>query len=352
MSADFDYGNARVRALKSELLTRPQYEELMDLEVDRLAAALSDTPYRPDVLAATPRYRGVRLVHEALRLNLSRTLRRLASWYDDEAAEAVGLLLGRWDLRNVRALLRGQFARRPVDEIEAILVPAGSIAESILTQLAAQPDLRTTVEMMVVWSVPDSKTARAVLANWPDFEASGEFQALERVLERSRAAYVTSTAGRHDPALSGVLGAEVDQVNILTVLRLRDEGEERWDVVDPGERVLSGGSIPLPALMRAAAADDRAGAAAALEAAPTSWSGALSRWSESGDLVHLAHELESEATKAAAGLFSTADPLGVGMPVAYVWAKENEVRNLRTIAAGLDAKLPADMIESELLVLW
>jgi V/A-type H+-transporting ATPase subunit C len=352
MSAAYDYGNARIRALKSALLSGTRYRELMDLDLDGLLAALGDTPYQPDVLAATPRHEGVRLVYEALRLNLSRTLVQMAAWYEGEAAEAIALLLGRWDLRNLRAVLRGQFARRPLDEIEAILVPAGTVTESILTELATQADLRTTIEMMMVWGVPDAKTARAVLAAWPEFEASGDFQALERVLERSRSEYVAAAVDRHDPTLAAVLKAEVDQVNILTMLRLLDQGEGPWDAVDPIERLLSGGAIPIPTLLRASAADDRAAATAELGAAARPWLPALSRWAESGDLVGLAGDLEAKTTTAAASLFSTSDPLGLGTPIAYVWAKENEVRNLRTIAAGLDAGLPPELIETELVVLW
>lgn len=352
MTESYDYGNARIRALKSDLFDGRRYRQLMGLDVDGLVAALADSPYRPDVVAATPRFAGVRLVQEALRTNLARTLRRLDDWYEDEGREAVRLLLGRWDLHNIRAILRGQFARRPRDDVEAILVPAGNIGEDLLVQLTSQPDLRACVEAMVVWGLPDSRTARSVLASWPEFDASGDFRTLERVLEHARRDYVATTAAEHDTVLADALGAEVDQVNVLTALRLQGADEARSDAGGRAAYFMVGGSIPIPALVRASESADRASAAGALDSAPASWRAALGRWVEAGDLVTLTDELEAAITRAAAGLFARSDPLGIGIPVAFVWAKENEARNLRTIAAGADAELPTEMIEQELVILW
>ena len=84
---------------------------------------------------------------------------------------------------------------------------------------------------------------------------------------------------------------------------------------------------------------------------PASWRPALERWSDSGNLVVLGDELDEMVTRSATGLFARADPLGPGVPLAYVWAKENEVVNLRTIGAGVAAGLPPEQIESELVIL-
>ena len=72
MSEGFEYGNARVRARRGDLLNQARYQDLAGLDTNRLLATLSDTPYRPDLVVATPRYRGIRLFHEALRVNLER----------------------------------------------------------------------------------------------------------------------------------------------------------------------------------------------------------------------------------------------------------------------------------------
>ena len=355
MSEGFEYGNARVRARRSHLLSRARYQELAALDTDRLLAAMSDTPYRPDLVAATPRYRGTRLLHEALRTNLANTLRDVATWYEGAAAEPVRWVVGRWDLRNVRTILRGVHARVDPDEIRAALVPAGALGDPVLGELAGRPGLRPTVELMVAWGVPASAIAQAVAGAMRSFERSGDFQVVERVLDRAAADELRRGLDDVEPEVAAVLRREIDKVNVLTSLRLHTSGSGGQDrnTHDAAEHFLPGGAVPAVVVGRAARAEDRPTAVALLGEAPlpASWRPALERWSDSGNLVVLGDELDEMVTRSATGLFARADPLGPGVPLAYVWAKENEVVNLRAIGAGVAAGLPPEQIESELVIL-
>lgn len=355
MSEGFEYGNARVRARRSDLLNRARYQELVGLDMDRLLATLSDTPYRPDLVAATPRYRGARLFLEAVRTNLANTLRDLATWYEGPAAGPVRWVVGRWDLRNVRAILRGHHARVDPDEIRAALVPAGALGDDVLGELAGRPGVRPTVELMVVWGVPTPAIARAVAGALRSFEQSGDFQAVERALDRAAADGLRRELGEVEPEVARVLRTEIDQVNVLSALRLRNSRSDGLDgdSLDVAERFLPGGAVPVKVLGRVTRAEDRPTAVAILSEAPmqVSWRPALERWSESGNLVALGDELDEMLTRMATGMFARADPLGPGVPLAYVWAKENEVANLRTIGAGVVAGLPPEEIERELVIL-
>jgi V/A-type H+-transporting ATPase subunit C len=353
MSEGFDYGNTRVRARRAELLNADRYRQLVALDVDRLGVALSDTPYRPDIEAATPRHRGSRLVDEAVRTNLARTLRELTSWYDGAAAADLSLVVERWDLRNVRAILRGQHARSDPDDIRGALVPAGRLGDDVLGELAGQAGLRPTVELMFAWGVPNADVVRAAVGALPDLEETGDFQAFERTVERAAAHRLRASLDAAEPEVSAVLRAEIDQINLLSALRLLQarSGPDDWD--DAAERFLDGGVIPLPFLARVAGAEDRSAVVAMLAEAPVpaTWQQAVARWGESGDLVALDDELDEIAARVVTGMFATADPLGPGVPLAFVWAKENEVKNLRTIAAGLAAGRSAEEIEEELVIL-
>ena len=104
----WDYGNARLRARKSRLLGEADYHRLMSVEsLDGLVAALADTPYRPDLEAAITRYSGLRRFDEVVRLHLGRVLGAMSRFYEGEDGEFVGLLVERWELVNLRAIIRG-----------------------------------------------------------------------------------------------------------------------------------------------------------------------------------------------------------------------------------------------------
>lgn len=353
MSEGFDFGNARVRARRAALLGESRYRELAAADVDRMLAVLADTPYRPDLEAAAPRRRSLRLVEEALRVNFARSLRELAGWYSGPAAAVLAPVLERWDLRNVRAVLRGQHARRSADEIRAALVPAGRLGDDVLSELAAQPGLRAAIDLMVAWGIPSRAVARAAADALRPFETTGDFAALERAVERAAALRLRETIPNAPPEVAQVLRADVDRANLLIAARLNGTEADHWEAVEPADHFLPGGAVSIPLLVRVAGGEDRAASVAALAEGPlpAGWRPALARWAESGDAVALGDELDEAVIRSTVAMFATADPLGPGVPLAFIAAKENEVRNLRTIAAGLDAGLPPDLIEEELVIL-
>ena len=355
MNGGFEYGNARVRARRAGLLRRAQYEELVMLDTDRLLAQLSDSPYRPDLTAAAPRYAGTRALDEALRTNLTRNLRDLVSWYEGTAARQVSFVVGRWDLRNIRTILRGQYARAAPDDIRAALVPAGDLEDELLGELADQSGLRPTVDLMVAWGLPSPASARLVADGLGQFEATADLRVLETALDRAVASHRHRALVDADPDVTLILRAEIDQTNLLTALRLhaaRAAGQE-WDSTPAVEAFVTGGSVPESTVESLARAPDHAAAAAIVADAPVPamFRPPLQRWTESEDLVTLGDELDEALARAAVGMFSTGDPLGAGIPLAYVWAKENEVANLRTIGAALAVGIPPELIQEELVIL-
>jgi V/A-type H+-transporting ATPase subunit C len=356
VTGGFEYGNARVRARRAELFTRSHYDSLLLTNTEQLLARLSDSPYRPDLTAAAPRYAGMRAFDEALRMNLARNLRDLVSWYEGSAADEVAPVVRRWDFRNIRTILRGHYARAQPEEIRAVLVPAGDLGDETLGELARQPGLRRAVELMVAWGVPSPVAARTVAQGLAAFESTGDLGTLEAAMDRAAADHdYGALAVAADPEVARVLRAEIDQRNLLNALRLhrsRAVGEDGEPApADTG--VLAGGSIPDSYLDRLARASDHATATAVTDETPLpmAFRTPVERWRTSGNLRGLADDLDEVVTRAAVGLFAAADPLGAGVPLAFVWAKENEVANLRTIGAAVEAGVPPDLIEPELVIL-
>jgi vacuolar-type H+-ATPase subunit C/Vma6 len=94
-SADFVFGNTRLRARKGELLDARDYEELLGRDLEGVLEALAETAYRAELEAALAVSDGTRALHEALRRNLARALGDLRGFYEGAARELVDLLLSR-----------------------------------------------------------------------------------------------------------------------------------------------------------------------------------------------------------------------------------------------------------------
>jgi V/A-type H+-transporting ATPase subunit C len=352
----YEYGNTRLRALRSRLLTPALYSELLAAgSIDRLLGVLHDTPYGPDVEAAIARFDGIRRLDEAVRTNLARTLRSMLGFYQDRPAQRVGILVRRWDLYNIRNLIRARARPAGIDEAPPLLVAAGNLGDAELAELAGQRSLRSLIDLMVAWGLPTRQSARRLLAAWPDYEATGELAGLERGLERMWAEMVDDELASTEPddPLMQVLRTEIDQTNLLTALRLHDAqlaGEP--DEGPLQAHLLPGGRLPSHYWEEARAASDRQAVAAVFAdaALPAGWEPALAPWVQDGDLVALSIRLDEALTRSAISRFGTGDPLGIDIPVAFTFAKENEARNLRLIGRGLVHGLSPEDVSHALVV--
>ena len=352
----YDYGNARIRARRSRMLTLNDYSDLLSVEtIERLLGALADTVYGSDLQAAMLRFSGLRCLDEAVRSHLARHLRMLETFFDGPERSRLELLLHRWDLRNLRTILRGRVRLEGSEQIVRLLVPAGTIDEAALIELASQPSLRATVELMMAWNLPTAGTAGRMMAAWPEFEATNDPSVFEGTLNRAYADHLhSSLSGGPRDELARILRLEIDQTNLVTALRLRSarlEAEPGWDVGDPSAHYLSAGRIPVDSLESVRLAETPGDAARLLQDAPLlpTWTAAVAEWAVNDDLLRLSASLEAAMAQEAVGLFAKGDPLGIAIPVAFAWAKESEARNLRLIGRGVVHAIPPDVVEQELI---
>lgn len=349
----FEYGNTRLRARRTGLLSAADYDRLITTAtIDQLLGSLADTPYADDVENAVARYRGARRVDEALRSNLATTLGEMRSFYQGRPGELVQLLLDRWDLENTRALLRLPALPEASEDVASLTVPAGRLDDAAIRELAAVSDPAGRVDLIVAWGIPSRDLARGLLRVRPDYLAEGDVAVLELALDRAFAAHLDEVLDDESGDAAAVLRSRIDATNLLTALRVREARLGGEPVpADLASLFLPAGIVSTDLWEAAAHTDDAEAAAAAVTARRVlpGWARAVERWLEREDLPTLAADLGAATSRAAQSLFVTGDPLGFDVPVAYTAAKEAEVRNIRLVARGivhgLAAPVIADLLE-------
>jgi V/A-type H+/Na+-transporting ATPase subunit C len=348
----FEYGNTRLRAWRSRLLGPDDYAELTSAgSIDQVLGALSDTPYGPDVEDAVTRLPGVQRLDEALRLNLSRTMRTMRSFYDERPGAMVQLLLDRWDLHNLRTLLRLPEGPLAPDDLTELLVPAGSLDDPTLRELAALPDAASRIDLLVAWDLPSATTARLLLRIRPGYRVGEDPAILEWTVGAAFAARLDEVLGDDREGAAAVLRAGIDAGNLLTALRMRAARIAGESVpAEPETLFLPAGAIDAAVWPVIAEIDDAAEAAAAITARRSlpGWDDAVSRWADHQEASTLAADLQRATARAAMARFVHGDPLGFDIPLAFTFAKETEVRNLRLIGRGITHGIPASEV-AELL---
>jgi V/A-type H+-transporting ATPase subunit C len=355
VEGDYGYANARIRALKSYLLDEHTYDALLAaISIDACIEVLAGTTYKAEIEAALIKYGGMKCIAEALRGNITNTVGRLRTFFRGRPRELVAILLARWDIFNLLTILRGQVRGVSADEILETLVPAGELTEVELREIAQQPNIRATADLMLTWHLPYARPlARALEAR-----RDTDLLYLETRLNQLRYREALESLGdeENDGLVKEMLQAEIDVVNVTTLLRLgrlRDRATQL--------RTRYGRSDALPLLIPGGGLDDRTLAALSQAADVESIVRALSgspyarvladrmpMYQQSDDLAALGDGLDAWLVHKGVRTFYR-DPLSIAVAIGYIWAKTNEVRNLRLIATGKALGFDHDVIQGELI---
>ena len=167
-----------------------------------------------------------RALHEALRRNLARTLGELRTFYEGHAGELVDLLLSRFDLHNLLALLRGS-VRGQAAPRKCSRTPSRSARSATLRRTRSRanqsPPGRSTCSSPGDCPIPHSPARSPTPGR--STSALDDLAALEHALAIApRAAASTEAAraaGEDAEPLRELIAREHDAINVLIVLRLR-----------------------------------------------------------------------------------------------------------------------------------
>lgn len=346
----YDYANARLRAMKSQLFDRHTFTEFAQLaRVDDLIGHLAQSPYKAEIEAALARYTGLRVVLDACRMHLANTYLKIQGFFEAEGANLVSILLARWDLHNLKAILRGQENHVRPAEILETLVPAGSLDEAALRMLVRQAEPIATADLLRIWNVPYARMIRTALTSIPPIsqDFASEWGAFEAQLDNLFFTHLLSglqEGTTNADLVRDYLVREIDSLNVMSALRLR-EGGALWDEREIAARFIRGGLLSNEWLVSLARVPREEDLLASLRSSRLwlAFSGI-----ETYEVTSIQHALDLDFARFGQDFFLR-DPLTIATAIGFITAKRVEVINVRLVAQGLALGLsPAD-IEKELI---
>lgn len=361
MPQGYGYGNARLRAMRSRLLTETDYNALLNKSnVDELISTLAETPYHEDIEAALVRVEGTRCVFEAVRANLIRTLSQVRHFFAGKPQTLVDLLLRHWDRHNLLTILRGQSQEISPELVLSTVVPVGQLDEVSLRELARQPGLRAVIDLMTTWRLPYAQVVRQAQSRADPGSGLDHFELAINHFHYA-SLWKALQPGKGDQALLlEYLRIEVDIANISTTLRLaRIPGAAAL----AGQRYNSGDVRPLLIESKGhLAVEQLAGLATegkgvegvVVGLSHTRYGPALQAgWQryQTGTvgLSVIERELERWQAGQMAAMFGR-NPLSIAIPIGYIGCKELEAANLRLIAQAVELGMPREQVHRNLII--
>jgi V/A-type H+-transporting ATPase subunit C len=345
--SDYGYVNARVRGMRSYLLTPDYFFRLVETpDFEAMQSMLEQTVYRREVNEAflvrpeRPDY------DQALSLNMVASFRKMLDATGGEAHMLTAVLFSRYDVQNIKTVLRGKKGNATPSEVIALLVPVGEIRMDVLESMARAREIRDAINVLVSNQI---RYGKALAAAYPAYQKKDlDLAVLELALDKFHYQDSTSKVKGKDSNVEMVrqmLEAEIDMRNVSTLVRIRGlklEDDEVEELRIPGgtlsqdqfralhrlgDIVQIVSEYPDPRLRRV------------LERA-------LAEYQEE-DVVAFDKELEHELIRRGAAM-SNVDVLGIGVIIGFMWLKQNEIINLRIVLRGKMMDRPQADIKKQL----
>ncbi len=344
-----EYVNARVRGMKGDLLS-PEFisKLLVKPDLEAIINELINSPYKSDIEKASVSCSGVSCIEDALRTNLLRTYRLIFSLVHGEKFEKyILVLVNKWDVHNIKTIIRGKNIHLPKEEILDCLMPAGELDEVTLIEMMKQQDIKSVIDLLASWNY---KYAIPLTRAYPQYQKARDLAVLEYALDK----YYYRNALRRvsgkkfaDTVVFDLLSTEIDIINLKTTFRFQK------DHVDPkvaGDYLLEGGKeLSIPKLLQFLQLKNTDEIISSL--ASTSYSFLTEIPS---DLVKVRgqsvyeKELERYLVRKEVSV-SRLDPLSIAPVIGYLAAKKVEITNLRIITRCKTELMDEEELERELI---
>jgi V/A-type H+-transporting ATPase subunit C len=329
---DYAYINARIRALRSELLGQRAYEELLTLpDLHAVRDYLGRMAYGMAPGEVLEHHTPIQIMEEWLRNHWSRVVMKMYGMTDGQPRELLEILLGRWEVENIKAIFRGKKADMGMPEILAAVLSTRVFDEASLAELARQPSIQAMVDLLTTWRSTYARPLRTALKGQRELKG---IESLELALDHYylEDAIKRLKGGDHNASfLRKLMGLVIDKTNLLTAFKIASQG-----VASPAEipeYFIEGGEhVPIQiydAVVRARGLREvvetirKTSYADVVEGLEREQGG----MSPSSRLERGLDRIILHRVKA----MSWSDPLGIGLMAGYLFQKYHEISNLRII---------------------
>jgi len=295
----FPYTNTRVRVMKTKLLNKPDMEKLMKMSLEGITSFLQQTEYKDEINKMALQYSGVELAEYALNRNMAHNFRKILSFSISDAYEQIQLYLKKWDIWNIKTILRGKHTAASKPEIFNSLIPAGEFSEEFLKEIIEKAE---NVEEAIEFF---SHTEYYEILE--KFRKDKNLIEVEDELDRK---YFSELLSIPSPQVNDFVRMEIDSLNTLNSMRSENIGVKIKDIEGGYEKDYRKSKKDIKEMR-----------------------------------TYLRKVVIEKGRKMLHDYKASIAPV-VGY---FVW-KENEIKNLRIIMRGKHSELPAEMIEKELVI--
>ncbi len=295
-TSGYAYTNTRIKAMKAKLLKKEDYQKFLKMSLAEIARYLQETEYNKEITELAVRFSGINLIEYASNKNLENTFAKILGFALLQPKEQVRLYLRRYDVANIKTILRGKFSKTSNEKISKEIIASGEFSRAFLENV-----------------IKESSNAADAIEHFKETEYysilkefSNDLTKLEDELDKS---YYITVLGNAEKELKDYIRMEIAVKNALNRLRGR-KVNIKVEIIPREKRI----NVPYQ--------ED------SVEARIFVKKLLIER------AIRMVHEVK----------FNIRPILG------YFIAKENEVSNIRLLTRGRHAGLSEELIQKQLVI--
>jgi V/A-type H+-transporting ATPase subunit C len=339
----YPYTYARVSAMRGKLLDIDSYHKLLKMKSSEIAKFLQETEYKKEIDELAVTYSGIDLVEIALSKNLIKAFLKLKRISHESLKLLVEAYLRRMDIVNLKIIMRAKFTNAAVEEVEPLLMPVGDFDRKYFLELMKKESVEEIVQSLKFVDLTEALRTFKEKNTLYDIENKLDHHYYESILE------FTERIPEQGDLFKRFLKNEIDVLNMKILLRLKKENVDAKEIENylffSGRRL---GSRELKKLAAAPSIEEmleklkKYGYSKVIEAGEQSFK-------KDNSLIDIEIELNRFLLDGAILLLHQ-HPLSIDVILGYMFAKEIEIKNLKTLIKGKQLNMEEDFIIKELVM--
>jgi len=351
---DYAYINARIKVMRTEFISNERLRDMMlCTDIMGVMEILKGTCYKAEIkeCEATGKITNpLKVIEVATERNVINTISRIDYFTAGKPKELFHTFVSKYDLDNLKSIMRGICCKLPSEEIISCLVHMGSSPEGLLWELAKEETIRGFISRLKEKGV---LCYRALEQAYGKYDATSNLLILELALDNDYYQKIlegfAADGDESDSSVRDMFRREIDIVNAMNVLRITREKPEG---IRPDDFLIAGGlRITKSVYKMLVASKNVRDVLKELESLgfKSEVASRLELYSKTNDISVFERGFQ-EALERHTKKGLSYDSLGIGVMLSYIRAKLSEVSNIRVIARSVDFGMPEDIIKGELII--
>jgi V/A-type H+-transporting ATPase subunit C len=338
---------AKIGAERSNLFGDAKIKTLTDSDsLQDFAGQLRDSPYQEQLSKIAPPLTG-RKLERALNENLIGMYKKIIKYSPKNAKDYLGMYLLRFEVENIKLLVKGTLAKLAPEEKLAKLYPfvPGHVHKYVMLEEAAKASSLAQL-VHVFQKTPYWAPLQSGLVS---YNQTGSTTCIDVFLDSFFYEHFYQVYGklsrREKPHAQTYAATENDGYILISLLRGKNLNyDQNWLRLALPHSYLQLSSQTVDAMISAPTFE-----AAYKLALQTPYARYLQKQETAEETLSLAERKLKETRLQTAKDSTITNFFNIGTPLAFLTLKEAEVYNLRAIALGIDGALNADLIAEQLL---